>query len=87
MLRRKTLNEFGISVTLIVGALGHLLLHLLEFGLHLRLVSECLARFLLHGRIVRKLHHLRQVAYCRIIRYRNGPARRLLHPTEYLQHG
>ena len=86
MLSRKVFYKLSVSLTLIVSSLSHFLLHLLESLFNLRLVSESLTRLFLHGRIVRKLHHLWEITDCRIVWYRHNSARRFLHSTENLQH-
>ena len=56
------LHELGIALALVVGAVGHFLLHLVEARLHLGIVGESLSGFLLYGGIILQFHHLRQIA-------------------------
>ena len=80
------LHELGIALALVVGAVGHFLLHLVEARLHLGIVGESLAGFLLHGGIILQFHHLRKIADRGFIRDSHHTGGWLLQATENLQH-
>ena len=80
------LHELGIALALVVGAVSHFLLHLVEARLHLGIVGESLAGFLLHGGIVLQFHHLRQVADGGFVWDSHHAGGWLLQATENLQH-
>ena len=80
------LHQLGIAFALIVSAVGHLLLHLVEACLHLGIVGESLSGFLLHGGIILQFHHLWQVADGGFVRDSHHTIRRFLQAAEYLEH-
>ena len=86
MLLGELLHQLGIAFALIVSAVGHLLLHLVEASLHLGIVGESLSGFLLHGGIILQFHHLWQVADGGFVRDSHHAIRRFLQAAEYLEH-
>ena len=80
-------NQGHVVFTLIVGALGHLLLHLGELLLDMDMSGESLACFLAHSCVILKFHHLWQIAHGRAVGHRHCTGSRLLQATEYFQHG
>ena len=86
MLLGKLLYQLGIRLALIVGTVGHLLLHLVETCLHLCVMSKGLAGFLLHGGVVLQLHHLWQIAYRCLVGHSHNAICWFLHTTKYLEH-
>ena len=82
----KLLYELSIAFALIVGAVGHFLLHLVQTRLHLGIMGESLAGFLFHGRIVLQFHHLWQIADCGFVRNSHNAVSRFLQTAENLEH-
>ena len=80
------LHQLGIALALVVSAVGHFLLHLVEARLHLGIVGESLSGFLLHGGIILQFHHLRKIADRGFIRDSHHTGGWLLQATENLQH-
>ena len=82
----KLLYELSIAFALIVGAVGHFLLHLVQTRLHLGIMGESLAGFLLHGRIILQLHYLWQIADGGFVRNSHNAISRFLQTAENLEH-
>ena len=80
-------NQSHVVFTFVVGALGHLLLHLVELLLDMYMSGKGLARFLAHSGVILKFHHLWQIAHGRAVGHRHCTGCRLLQATEYFQHG
>ena len=80
------LHEGIVVITLVVGALGHLLLHLLQTVLHGNGACESLACFLSDSCLVSNLHHLRQIANSEVGGNRDAAACRLLDAAKQFEH-
>ena len=80
-------HQCHVVGTLVVGALGQLMVHPVQFVLHLVDVAEGQLGFLANGAFVGQLHHLRQVADSGFARDADGAASGLLQTGDYLQHG
>ena len=80
------LHELGIALALVVSAVSHFLLHLVEARLHLGIVGESLSGFLFHGGIILQFHHLRQIADGGFVWDSHHAGGWLLQATENLQH-
>ena len=65
------INQGHVVFTLIISALGHLLLHLVELLLDMDMSGESLSRFLAHGSVILKFHHLWQIAHGRAVGHRH----------------
>ena len=87
MLLRELLHELRIFITLVVGTVSHLLLHLIKTRLHLRIMSKGLAGFFLDRRIVLKFHDLRQISDSGIVWNRHNTVSRFLQTTQDFEHG
>ena len=81
------LHQLHIVITLIVSAFRQFPIHLVEPFLHPRITGKGLARLLPHRRIVLQVHHLRQIAYRRIVRHGHHTLRRALLSAQNLQQG
>ncbi len=81
------LHQLHICLALIVGALAHLHLQLMDALLHFLQMSKSLFRLLAHGAIVTEHHHLRQIADGGVARHAHRAARGLLQSGDNLQHG
>ena len=79
MLRGEALHQFGILLTLIVGALGQLPVHLVNPLRHLAYVGKGFLRLLLHGGVVLQDHHLWQIADGASVGHSHHAFRRFLH--------
>ncbi len=69
MLKSETVHKGHVVGAVIVGAVGHFLLHAVKAALHLHVIGKSLARLLTHRRVVGDLHYLRKVAYRGVIWY------------------
>ena len=86
ILVREAFDEFPVVLALVVGAVGQLLVHAFDVGLHLADVPEGLFRLLQHRAAVRQLHHLGQVADGAFAGHGHRALGRLLQARQYLEH-
>ena len=87
MLLREPFYQRNIFVAVIIRAVGHLLLHLFQSGLHSHIIRKGLARFFPYGSVVLKFHHLRKISDRGVVGNGNDTVRRLLKAAEDFQHG
>ena len=87
MLLGEALHQLHVAVGLIVGTIGHLLLHLLQTFGHGRMVVESFARLIKHRSVVGNLHHLRQVTDGAAIGHVHTARCGLLQSIKQFEHG
>ena len=85
VLLRETLHQGHVLGTLVVGALGHLLLQTVHAFLHPCYVGKGFPCLLAHGGVVLQYHDLGQIAYACVVGYADGAAGGLLLSAEYLE--
>ena len=78
------LHKSHIRVTLIVGAIGKLTIHIVDLSLHLCHFGESLASFFAHCSVILKNHHLWQIADSLVVWHGYIATCRLLLAAKYL---
>ena len=81
------LYQLQVALALVVGALGQLLVHLVQSLLHAGVVGKCLLCLLAHGGVVLQYHHLWQVAYLGVAGHADVACSGFLQSAQYLEHG
>ena len=87
VLESELLDQLGIALALVVGAVGHLLLQPLDALFHAGGVDEGFAGLFDDGGVVGEFHHLGQIAYGGVVGDGYGARGGLLLSAEYLEHG
>ena len=87
MLQRKLLDQCQITLALVVGTLSQLLVQRIHLGFQLRHIRKGLLSLLTNGGIILQNHHLRQIAYRRIVGNADHATGRFLLSTEYFEQG
>ena len=80
------IDKLLVGITLIVGALGKLRVHLLNFGIELMQIIECLANLIFESLGVGKYHLLWQIAHHKFLGHRHRATSRRLQAGDNLQH-
>jgi hypothetical protein len=83
----EAVDQFVVVGGVVVGALGQLVVELLQFGLHVEDVFEGAFSLLQHGAFVAEHHHLGEVADGDFARHRHGARGGLLLARQDFQHG
>ena len=87
VLESELLDQLGIALALVVGAVGHFLLQPLDALLHAGGVDEGFAGLFDDGGVVGEFHHLRQIAYGGVVGDGYSARGGFLLSAEYLEHG
>ena len=80
------IDKLLVGITLIVGALGKLRVHLLYFSVKLMKIVESLTHFLFQSLSVGKHHLLWQIAHHKFLGHRHRATSRRLQAGDNLQH-
>ena len=83
----KTVYQSVILLTLVIGALHHLIVQTLNLGLEFVNILECGLGLLSDGACIGQFHYLRQITDGHLLGYGNGARCGLLQSGDYLKHG